>query len=423
MRSQRQAGTASSIRVWSPRTSSSAYDIRDFLARSVIAYEWHDLVSDADAAQLPGIAGLDDPLLPVVIMPDGVVLQAATVRMVAEALGFVSTPRYDEYDLSIYGAGPAGLSAAVYAASEGLRTVLIERDAVGGQAGSSSLIENYMGFPGGISGSDLAERAREQAVRFGAEIVQMREGVNGAFRDGRIVVDLAGGGQLIARSNICATGVDWRRLGVPGEPDLYGKGVHYGAGASEAPLCRGETVYVVGGGNSAGQAAMHFSAYAHQVVMLVRGTDLSATLSSYLVEKIARTGNIRVETNTRLSGVYGDGHLEEIAVTRADGRQETLSATRLFICIGGQPNTDWAKGTEIIRDPSGYLVTGRDLIDRHRRLPECWTLEREPFFLETSVPGSFAAGDVRSNSIKRVASAAGEGAMAVALVHQFLRGV
>ncbi len=301
MRSQRHADTASSIRVWSPRTSASAYDIRDFLARSVIAYEWHDLVSDADAAQLPGIAGLDDPLLPVVIMPDGVVLQAATVRMVAEALGFVSTPTYDEYDLSIYGAGPAGLSAAVYAASEGLRTVLIERDAVGGQAGSSSLIENYMGFPGGISGSDLAERAREQAVRFGAEIVQMRECVNGVFRDGRIVVDLAGGGQLIARSNICATGVDWRRLGVPGEPDLYGKGVHYGAGASEAPLCRGETVYVVGGGNSAGQAAMHFSAYAHQVVMLVRGIDLSATLSSYLVEKIARTGNIRVETNCRLA--------------------------------------------------------------------------------------------------------------------------
>lgn len=408
------------IRVWGPRHSPAAYALRDFLARSVITYDWRELGNDAEARRVPGIEGLADPRLPVVQLPDGRTLHSASVPELAHALGFVTAPRHREYDISIYGAGPAGLSAAVYAASEGLRTVLIERDAVGGQAGSSSLIENYMGFPRGIAGSDLAERAREQAVRFGAEILQIREGVKARFVDGRIIVDLAQGGQITARSNICATGVEWRRLGLPGEDRLRGRGVHYGAGASEAALCRGETVYVVGGGNSAGQAAMHFSAFADEVVMLVRGQDLAATLSTYLVEKIERQTNIRVETDTKVQEVIGEDCLEAIVVERGDGSRTTLHASRLFICIGGQPNTEWAKDTAILRDTAGYLVTGSDLLNPSNALPECWQLDRMPYYLETSVPGSFAAGDVRQNSIKRVASAVGEGAMAVAFVHQFL---
>lgn len=410
------------IRVWGPRHSAEAYALRDFLARSVVAYHWQELGSDAEARRVPGITGLADPQLPVVQLPGGRILHAATVAELAHALGFVAAPAHREYDVSIYGAGPAGLSAAVYAASEGLRTVLIERDAVGGQAGSSSLIENYMGFPRGIAGSDLADRAREQAVRFGAEILQIREGVKARFANGRIIVDLAQGGQLVARSNICATGVEWRRLGLPGEERLLGRGVHYGAGASEAALCQGETVYVVGGGNSAGQAAMHFSAFAEEVVMLVRRTDLAATLSTYLVEKIRHQANIRVQTETQVREVLGEDCLEAIVVEQIDGSIATQKASRLFICIGGAPNTQWASGTAILRDASGYLVTGSDLLGPEGALPSCWEEDRMPYYLETSVAGSFAAGDVRRSSIKRVASAVGEGAMAVAFVHQFLAG-
>ncbi|MEM6454886.1 MAG: FAD-dependent oxidoreductase [Acidobacteriota bacterium] len=416
-----KAARCDCVTVWGAQGSSDAYAIRDFLARSVVTYVWNALRSDNEAAALPGVRALDDARLPLVVMPDGTRLFGATVRQLAEQLGFVNKPKYDEYDLSIYGAGPAGLSAAVYGASEGLRTVLIERHAVGGQAGSSSLIENYMGFPEGVSGATLAERAREQAVRFGAEILQMREGVNATFRDGKIWADLADGSQLVARSNICATGVEWRRLGLPNESTFLGRGVYYGAGASEAPLCVGKTVYVVGGGNSAGQAAMHFAAHADAVVLLVRGASLAATMSSYLVEKLAKAGNIEIRTSTTVVDLHGGDSLEAIVVAEGpDGDARTLPTSRLFICIGGVPHTEWAKDTDIVRDDAGYLVTGRDLFGDRGQTPACWTLEREPHFLETSVPGSFAAGDVRHGSIKRVASAAGEGAMAVAFVHRFL---
>ena len=308
----------------------------------------------------------------------------------------------------------------MYAASEGLKTVLIEREAVGGQAGTSSRIENYLGFPGGISGAELAERARQQAVHFGADILLMREGVKAVFRDRRIVVDLAGGGTMTARSNICATGVEYRRLGLPGEDRLLNAGVFYGAGASEAALCRGEHVYVVGGGNSAGQAAVHFAENGSRVSIIIRGEHLGATLSQYLVDRIESDPNIEVLTRSEVTAVEGDRVLRAITIAdRAAGAERTVPAGRLFVCIGGRPNTEWAKDTVIIRDKAGYLVTGPDLLEGGRP-PAVWEPTRQPFFLETSVPGSFAVGDVRRNSVKRVASAVGEGAMAVQFVHRFL---
>lgn len=400
--------------------SKKAFELRDFLNRSVVAFDWRPLQSDEDARTIPGIRGLDDTRLPVCEFPDGTRLFDPSVKEVAARLGWVQVPRLREYDVSIYGAGPAGLSAAVYAASEGLKTVLIERHAVGGQAGCSSLIENYMGFPQGISGAELAERARQQAVRFGAEILQMREGVNATFENGQIIVDMADGSKLRAKTNICATGIEWRRLNLPNESRFLHAGLFYGAGASEAPICKGETVYVVGGGNSAGQAAMHLSEYADEVVMLVRGSSLAATLSDYLVKKIERSSVVRVVSNCEVIAVDGDHRLREVTVRdRVNGGTETLAATRIFVCIGGAPHTEWARNTDIVRDAAGYLVTGPDLL-LDGRAPESWPLQRAPFYLETSVPGSFAAGDVRHNSIKRVASAVGEGAMAVSFVHQHL---
>jgi thioredoxin reductase (NADPH) len=396
------------VRLLGSAGSARAFEIRDFLSRSVVAFDWVEIDSSTD------------PRLPICEFPDGVRLFSATVHDIAERLGWVSKPRLAEYDVSIYGAGPAGLSAAVYAASEGLKTVLIERHAVGGQAGSSSLIENYLGFPHGVSGADLAERARQQAVRFGAEILQMREGVNASFVDGRIVVDLADGSRLSARTNICATGIEWRRLNVVNEARFLGAGLFYGAGASEAPLCGGQTVYVVGGGNSAGQAAMHLSQYAKEVVMLVRAERLADSLSDYLVKKIEASPVIRVVTHCEVGALDGARSLEEITVRdRASGALRHLPAQRIFVCIGGLPHTEWARDTAIVRDGAGYLVTGPDL-QVNGRWPAAWTLDRAPFHLETSVPGSFAAGDVRHGSIKRVASGVGEGAMAVAFVHQHL---
>ena len=412
-------GERSRVRLLGSAGSAKAFEIRDFLSRSVVAFDWVELDA-ATAKGVPGISSLDDPRLPVCEFPDGTRLFSASVRDIADRLGWVSRPRLTEYDVSIYGAGPAGLSAAVYAASEGLKTVLIERHAVGGQAGSSSLIENYLGFPRGVTGADLAERARQQAVRFGAEILHLREGVNASFVGGNIVVDMADGTRLSARTNICATGIEWRRLDVPNEARFLGAGLFYGAGASEAPMCGGETVYVVGGGNSAGQAAMHLSLYAKEVVMLVRGDRLADSLSDYLVKKIEASEVIRVVPHCEVTAISGDASLKEITVRdRHSGNLTQLPTNRIFVCIGGQPNTEWARNTVIVRDPAGYLVTGPDLLVKGRP-PDVWPLERPPFHLETSVPGSFAVGDVRHGSIKRVASGVGEGAMAVAFVHQHL---
>jgi thioredoxin reductase (NADPH) len=408
------------VRLYGQPNSPQAYEIRDFLNRTVVEFDWIELKSDADCEQELGVPSVSNVRLPMVEFPDGTQMFAPTIREIAQCLGWVTQPKFKEYDLSIYGAGPAGLSAAVYAASEGLRTVLVERHAVGGQAGTSSLIENYMGFPEGISGADLAERARQQAVKFGIELLLLREGIKSEFKHNRIYTDMADGSKMIARANICATGVEYRRLNLPNEDQFLKVGLFYGAGASEAPMCGGEHVFIVGGGNSAGQAAMYLSRYAEKVTMLIRGDTLAATLSQYLVDRIINTSNIEVLFHAQVTRLDGDASLRQIEITNChDGVLQRIDTGRLFVCIGGAPNTEWAKDTNIVRDQAGYLVTGPDLL-KDGRLPECWTLGRDPFFLETSVPGSFAAGDVRHNSVKRVASAVGEGAMAVTFVHKYL---
>lgn len=413
-------GNQKKVRLYGQPDSAQAYEIRDFLNRTVVEFDWIALTGDDDCNRELGLPSLGNVRLPVVELPDGTQLFAPTIREIAQHLGWVTQPKFKEYDVSIYGAGPAGLSAAVYAASEGLRTVLVERHAVGGQAGTSSLIENYMGFPEGISGANLAERARQQAVKFGIEILLLREGTKSEFKNNRIYTDMADGSKMVARANICATGVEYRRLNLPNEDQFLKVGLFYGAGASEAPMCQNEHVFVVGGGNSAGQAAMYFSRYARKVTILVRGNNLAATLSHYLINRITNTSNIEVLFQSQVTKLIGDTSLRQIEVTNcSDGEVQQIDTGRLFVCIGGAPNTEWAKDTNIIRDRSGYLVTGSDLLqDGHP--PQCWTLERDPFFLETSVPGSFAAGDVRHGSVKRVASAVGEGAMAVTFAHKYL---
>jgi len=397
------------------------YPLRDFLQRSVVQYDWVD--ATVDSAALPTSlrqAYAAGQRAPAIAFPNGQLLLNPTVQEVAQHLGWISKPRCQEYDLSIYGAGPAGLSAAVYAASEGLRTVLIEREAIGGQAGTSSLIENYMGFPEGIAGAELAERARQQALRFGVDILLLREGVKGTFYNHRIHVDLANGDQLVARANICATGVEYAKLGLPDEAQFFNKGLYYGAGASEAMFCQDKDVFVVGGGNSAGQAASYFAGFARKVYMVIRKGSLAATLSDYLVKRVTTTPNIEILYHATVRELAGHQMLEGIKLVNSqDGTATWHEAGKLFICIGGQPNTDWARETAIVRDPKGYLITGPDLVGRPG-FPACWPLARPPYHLETSVPGSFAAGDVRLNSVKRVASAVGEGAMAVTLVHKHL---
>jgi thioredoxin reductase (NADPH) len=400
------------------RASAVGYSIRDFLSRNGIPYEW---VEFDDAARVAGLlpTGATDPdQLPVCILPSGLRLAPATVEGVAAGLGMVSAPMLAEYDLTIVGAGPAGLAAAVYAASEGLRAVAIESVAPGGQAGTTSMIENYLGFPQGISGSELATRATAQARRFGAEILLARR-LADITRDGPgYVARLSDGATLRSRAVLLASGVDWRRLEVPGIDELMGSGVYYGAGPSEAVTCSGCRVAIVGGGNSAGQAVIRFSRYAAQVTLLVRGSSLEASMSQYLINQLSKLDNVEVRTNTEVVDLEADAHLRALTISSA-GSVARLPADALFVCIGGVPRTQGTARIGLAVDGAGYLRTGAEFKPSAGPL-ETWPLSRQPLPLETNLPGLFAAGDVRSGSIKRCAAAIGEGSMAVALVHQRL---
>jgi thioredoxin reductase (NADPH) len=419
MADQPPAREAVNVKIYGKSESPIAYAIRDFLHRGDVPFEWIELKNNEDARRI-GFESLSDQRLPVCIFSDGTRMECPTIRQITEKLGWFRNPSRSEYDLAIYGAGPAGLSAAVYGASEGLRTVLIERWVVGGQAGTSSRIENYLGFPEGISGNDLAKAAREQACRFGAEILMLREGVRGEFQPGKGVGYLADGTKIVAHATICSTGVAYRRLNLPNEDRFQDVGIYYGAGASEAQLCGGADVFVVGGGNSAGQAAMYFASYAHKVTMVIRGDGLKETLSQYLVDRILASPRIEILTHTEITALHGDKTLSAITLTNdKTHEQQTVPATWVFLCLGGIPHTEWAAEAGIIRDSHGYLVTGPDLVNGGAH-PKNWPLERAPYHLETSMPGLFAAGDVRHGSIKRCASAVGEGAMAVSFVHRYL---
>jgi thioredoxin reductase (NADPH) len=413
-----QPARALAVRLFGTHGSAQAHAIRDFLYRGDVPFEWLELTSDEEARRI-GLSGLADPKLPVCVFPDNIRLERPTIRQLLEKLGWYRDPSRSEYDVAIYGAGPAGLSAAVYAASEGLKTVVVERWAVGGQAGSSPKIENYLGFPQGISGAELSERAREQACRFGAEILLAREGVRGDFSAGKRTGYLADGTKVVARAAICATGVEYHKLGIPDEDRFQGAGVYYGAGASEASLCVDHPVVVVGGGNSAGQAAAQFARFARRVTVVVRGDNLKATLSAYLVDRINAAKNLEIRTNTEVTALTGVTCLEAVELTNRAGSRETIQTHWLFVCIGGAPHTEWAVEAGVVRDEAGYLVTGADLLVNGRP-PKGWPLERMPYDLEANIPGVFAAGDVRHGSVKRCASAVGEGAMAVTFLHRYL---
>ncbi len=412
------------IRVLGTRWSPRSYELRDFLARNHVPYQWIDVelsANDPETKLLLGALGPDASSLPVVLFPDGTKLLESVPADVAQKVGMRTRAQTSFYDLAIIGGGPAGLAAAVYGASEGLHTVIVEREAPGGQAGMSSRIENYLGFPNGLSGGDLARRAVVQAQRFGVEILsQEAVGVRteGSYR----IIKLADGNEISCHALMVATGVQWRRLETPGIDRLQGAGIYYGGGSTEALSCKGETVYVVGGANSAGQAAMNFARYADRVVILVRGSSLASTMSQYLIDQIQRTPNIQLWTHASVIEAHGEVHLEEISVLCSDtNKTERVPATAMFIFIGALPRTDWL-GSLVERDDRGFILTGPDLIWEGKR-PKGWSLERDPFLLETNIPGLFAVGDVRHGSVKRVASGVGEGSVAVQFIHQYLSKV
>ncbi|MEV6447340.1 FAD-dependent oxidoreductase [Amycolatopsis sp. NPDC051716] len=398
------------------RYNSPSFHLRDFLARNAVPYRWYS-VDDDEGCRILQAAEATDKDIPVVVTPDGTVLKNPTGSEIADAVGLSTRPAQEFYDLVVIGGGPAGLGAAVYGASEGLRTVLVEKKATGGQAGTSSRIENYLGFPDGVSGAQLTDRARRQAQKFGAEVLTARDVVGLEARGSQRVITFGDGSEIAAHSVILASGVNYRALEADGIEELTGRGVYYGSAATEAPECKGEHVYIVGGANSAGQAAVFFSRHASDVTILVRGASLESSMSHYLIEQIAGIENIHVRTHTTVKEVHGDGHLERLTLCE-NGVTETVDSGHLFIFIGAAPRTDWL-GDAIHRDEHGFVCTGPDLLSAGQR-PAGWSLDRDPHYLESSIPGVFVAGDVRSQSVKRVASAVGEGAMAVTLVHRYL---
>jgi len=405
------------IRVLGHRWSAESHVARDFLARNQVPYRWLDIATDREAQELLELANADPERCPILVFPDGSILVQPTTEQIAEKAGLRGTAEVPLYDVAIIGAGPAGLGAAVYAASEGLETVLVEREAAGGQAGMSSRIENYLGFPNGLSGGELSRRAMTQARRFGAEFLLTHEVVSLDPREGVISISMSDGSDIRAHSVILASGVSYRRLGVPGADTLTGRGIYYGAAMSEASSVKGEDIHIVGGANSAGQAALFFASHARSVTMLVRGQGLSDSMSHYLAERIEATPNIHLRFNTTVEEAIGKDHLERIVVRdRASDAVMTIPACALFVFIGASPRTDWLDG-RVARDERGFILTGPDVMEGPRS--HGWPLERDPFLLETSVPGVFAAGDVRHGSGKRVATAVGEGAMAVMSIWQY----
>jgi thioredoxin reductase (NADPH) len=406
------------IRVVGHRWNKAAHEVKDFLARNLIPYRWVDVENPGEDAGLGEWGRAEPSVLPTVLLPDGTALSRPSLPELAEKIGLQTRAQREFYDLAIIGGGPAGLAAAVYGASEGLKTVLVEREAPGGQAGTSSRIENYLGFPSGLSGADLARRAVSQARRFGVEILaQSAKEIcrAGGYR----TVRFEDGGEIRCHSVLISTGVSYRKLDVPGLHELSGAGVYYGAAATEALNCTGQDVYVVGGANSAGQAAMFFSGFATRVVMLVRGDGLEKSMSRYLIDQIESTPNIELKIHTEVAAAHGEGSLSELTLkNNQSGEEERVGAAALFIFIGAQPRTDWLEGT-VMRDKGGFVLAGPEVM-KDGKPPHGWDLKRAPFLLETNVPGVFVAGDVRAGSIKRVASSVGEGSICVQMIHRYL---
>jgi len=399
---------------WSPGT----HELKDFLAKSQIPYRWIEPGSTSDP-RINAAVGDSPTTLPVLIFPDGSILQKPTLPDLATKLGLTTAPIRDFYDVIIIGAGPAGLACALYCSTEGLHTILVEREAAGGQAGLSSRIENYLGFPAGLSGTDLARRGVSQVKRFGTEVLAPVQAdalcVQGEYR----MVKLSTGQELVGHSVVIASGVQWRRLDIPGLDRLTGAGVYYGAASTEASSCKNEDVYIVGGANSAGQAAVHFSQYARSVTMLVRAKSLSHAMSHYLVERIQTIPNIKIEPQTEVIETHGEDHLSGVTIRHHDSKiDEHREADALFIFIGAEPRTDWLDGT-VCRDAKGFILTGQNLL-RDGKRPPGWTLDRDPTLLETNVPGVFAVGDVRNGAVRRVANSVGEGSIVLYFVNQYL---
>ncbi|MHB1134659.1 MAG: FAD-dependent oxidoreductase [Chloroflexota bacterium] len=408
------------LRLVGERWSSDAFYLKEFLTSNQVPYQWLEASSSDEAQRLLATSGASR--LPVVFFPDGTVLEAPAIADLATRVGLRRHPERPFYDFIIVGGGPAGLAAAVYGASEGLRTLVVEERAPGGQAGASARIENYLGFPSGISGADLAHRAVAQSRRFGVEILTPQQAVklrtDGQYR----VLTLADGTEMSSYTLLVSSGVSYRRLEAPGADGLVGSGVYYGGALCEALSVQGEDVFIVGGANSAGQAAVHFAKFARNVTMLVRGDNLDKGMSRYLIDRIRALPNVKVALNTEVAQVQGNGRLESLTLSHTDsGQLETLPAAAMFTFIGASPHTAWLEGV-VARDRLGFILTGPDLMTEGHR-PRGWAPDRDPFLLETNVPGVFAAGDVRGGSVKRVATAVGEGSMAVQFVHRYLAEV